>query len=168
MRRAIIALALVISVPIAAQVVGATGRTSGSSGAGGAYSSVFSLSGITSPLTCTGASCSNTSATVSPGSKVSFGTITFNSSQDLSVSMGGLYGGGAGIVQVSCDGGSTYLTIAEGTGSIGSSVTYTYPPARCTGVTNLNTLKFRTTLGGGGSTSFNMSISPSSSVVIAW
>ena len=94
--------------------------------------------------------------------------MTFNASHDLTVNLGGAYGGGAGTLQVSCNGGSTYLTIATGSGSIGSSIGYSYSTQSCTGVTNLNTLLFRTILSGGGDSSFNMQIYSPSSVTISW
>ena len=168
MRRLILAIAFacLAGSSLAAQVAGAPGRTTAAFG-GSHGSSSFLLSGL-SPITCSGATCSNTSSTVSPGSQVMSGTLTFNASHDLNVSIGGAYGGGAGLFQVSCNGGSTYLTIATGSGSIGSSVGYSYAPPSCTGVTNLNTLLFRTQLSGGGATNFNMSITPPSSFTIAW
>ena len=75
---------------------------------------------------------------------------------------------GTGQVQVSCDSGSTWNTIAGGSGSVSSGITYFYPTPHCTGVTNLNTLQFREFLGGGGAAGFNMQFTTSSQVTISW
>lgn len=162
---AIIGFSLVVVGSADGQVVGATGRTT--SGGSGTFLYTYGLSGLTT-ITCSGSTCSNTSSNVSPGSQVVFGTLTFNSTHDLAVTIGGASGGGAGLLQVSCNGGSTWLTVAIGSGSIPGGVSYSYPTPTCTGVTNLNTLLFRLNLSGGGSSSFNMTDQPPASVTISW
>ena len=146
-----------------AQAVGSSGRTTGAHNNGGTY--VYSLTLGT--ITCSGTTCSYTSGTASPGSQAVSGTLAFNSSHDASMTIGGSVGSGTGQVQVSCDSGSTWNTIAGGSGSVGS-VTYFYPTPHCTGVTNLNTLEFREFLGGGGTTGFNMALTSPSAVTISW
>ena len=146
-----------------AQTVGASGRTTST---GGTSTSSFSLTAL-GTITCSGMTCSYTSGTISPSSQSVSGTLTFNSSHDASMTIGGSVGSGTGQVQVSCDSGSTWNTIAGGSGSVGS-VTYFYPTPHCTGVTNLNTLEFREFLGGGGTTGFNMALTSPSAVTISW
>ena len=144
-----------------AQAVGATGRTT----SGAANTFVYSLTLGT--ITCSGMTCSYTSGTISPGSHSVSGTLAFNSTHDASMTIGGSVGSGTGQVQVSCDSGSTWNTIAGGSGSVGS-VTYFYPTPHCSGVTNLNTIEFREFLGGGGTAGFNMALTSPSQVTISW
>ena len=148
-----------------AQVVGAAGRTTGANNSGGIY--VFPLTLGT--ISCSGTTCTATSITVTPPSQVVSGLLVFNSSHDPNFTVGGASGGGAGQMQVSCDGGSTWMATAVGSGSTGFATSYNYPPASCTGPTNLNTLQFRLYLtGGGGTSSFNMTFTSPSSVTISW
>ena len=69
-------------------------------------------------------------------------------------------------MQVSCDGGSTWMPRVNGSGSVGGGMTISYPTPVCSGPTNLNTLLFRAILGGGGDSSFNMSFESPSSVTL--
>jgi hypothetical protein len=146
-----------------AQVPGAPGRTTSP----GSTSTSFYTPSL-GTITCSGTTCTYTSGTVSPSSQAVSGTLAFNSSQDAGFTVGGPMGGGAGQMQVSCDGGTTWLPLAVGSGSIGGSVSYYYPTSHCTGVTNLNSLQFRSYLTGGGGTGFNMSFTAPSSVTITW
>lgn len=164
MRRIWLALCLVLAAAsLTAQVPGAPGRTTGPKGGG-----TFSFSIGFGAISCSGSTCSDTSGTVSPGSQVVSGPITFNAAHNAALSLGGLFGGGAGLMEVSCDGGSTWLTTVSASGTVGGVITYMYPPPSCTGPTNLNTLLFRAVLGGGGASSFNMTFDPPTSVLISW
>jgi len=147
-----------------AQVPGAPGRTTAP---GGASTSTFSLAPL-GTLTCSGMTCSATSSSISPTTQSVSGTLAFNSTHDATVTIGGSTGGGAGVLEVSCDGGSTWLGIAVGSGSVVPPVSYSYATPHCSGVTNLDTLLFRTTLSGGGGSGFNMSFATPSSVTISW
>lgn len=148
-----------------AQVPGAPGRTTGANG----LISVIYSPGL-GTITCSGTTCSTTSSSVSPSSHSAAGVLSFNASHDANFTVGGTAGGGTGQLQVSCDGGSTWNAIVIGSGSVGGgAVSYAYVPYHCSGVTNLDTLLFRSILGGGGTTSaFNMLFTSPSSVVIAW
>lgn len=157
-------LILLFSVSLVAQVPGAPGRTTGARNVGGSASFSPGLGTIT----CSGSTCSFTSGSVSPSSQAVSGNLNFNSTHDASFSLGGSSGSGTGQMQVSCDGGSTWMTLAGGNGSVGGGLTYSYPTPVCSGPTNLNTLLFRSFLGGGGASSFNMSFQSPSSVIISW
>lgn len=157
-------LVFLFSVSLAAQVPGAPGRTTGASNS--TYSSQFSPGLGT--ITCSGSTCSFTSSSVSPSSQVVSGNLHFNSTHDANFNLGGAFGGGTGQMQVSCDGGSTWIPIANGSGSVGGGMTISYPTPVCSGPTNLNTLLFRAILGGGGDSFFNMSFESPSSVTITW
>ena len=158
------ALLLLCAGMLAAQVPGAPGRTTGARG----NTHFYQFSPGLGTINCSGATCTFTSGSVSPGSQVVSGNLTFNASHDADFSLGGAFGSGTGQMQVSCDGGSTWMTLAEGNGSVGGGVTYSYPTPVCSGPTNLNTLLFRSFLGGGGASSFNMSFQSPSSVTISW
>jgi hypothetical protein len=157
-------LVFLFSVSLAAQVPGATGRTTG---ANNSTHSVQFSPGL-GTITCNGSTCTFTSSSVSPSSQAVSGNLHFNSTHDTGFNLGGAFGSGTGQMQVSCDGGSTWTTIAVGSGSVGGGVTFSYATPVCSGVSNLNTLLFRAFLGGGGATSFNMSFESPSSVTITW
>jgi hypothetical protein len=156
-------LLIVFSISkLCGQVPGSTGRTT-APGTAGTFTFILGIGTIN----CSGSPCNQTSSTVSPGSQAVSGTLTFNASHDAALNIGGASGGGAGVVEVSCDSGSTWITIAIGSGSIGSP-TMSYPPSTCSGPTNLNTLLFRSTISGAGGGGFNMVLQSSSQVVITW
>jgi hypothetical protein len=157
-------LPLFCCASLLAQVPGAPGRTTGP---GNSTHSVYFSPGL-GTITCSGSSCSYTSGSVSPSSQVAFGNLHFTSTHDADFNLGGAYGSGTGQMQVSCNGGATWMTIAEGSGSVGGAVAYSYSTPVCSGVSNLNTLLFRAFLGGGGASSFNMSFESPSSVTISW
>jgi len=157
-------LLLLCCASVLAQVPGSPGRTT----SGGNNTHTFTFSPGLGTITCSGSTCSDTSGSVSPGSQVVSGNLTFNASHDADFSLGGAFGSGTGQMQVSCNGGSTWMTLAEGNGSVGGGLTYGYPTPVCSGPTNLNTLLFRSFLGGGGASSFNMSFESPSSVAISW
>jgi hypothetical protein len=157
-------MVLLFSVSLAAQVPGATGRTTGSRN--NVHS--FQFSPGLGTITCSGSTCSDTSSSVSPSSQVVSGNLHFNAIHDAGFGLGGAFGGGTGQMQVSCNGGSTWMPIASGSGSVGGSVTISYATPVCSGPTNLNTILFRAILGGGGDFSFNMSFESPSSVTITW
>jgi hypothetical protein len=155
------------AVVCSAQVNGAPGRVTGNTGSHGNF--VFASGGHT--ITCSsGCSASPySSLTFSPTSQVVSGNLTFSSSHDDSGSIGGSTGGGSGLFQVSCDGGSSWITIDGGSATLPTtSMTWTYNTPSCTGPTNLNTLQFRMVVSGGGDASFNMSASSPSNVTITW
>lgn len=158
------ALLLLCAGTLAAQVPGAPGRTTGAQG----NTHFYQFSPGLGTISCTGTSCTSTSGSVSPGSQVVFSNLTFTSTHDAVFNLGGAFGGGAGQIQVSCNGGSTWMTIASGGGGVGVGVTYGYSTPVCSGPTNLNTLLFRSLLGGGGDSSLNMSFQSPSSVTIGW
>lgn len=157
-------LLLVCSAMLAAQVPGAPGRTTGPSG----NTHSFYFSPGLGTITCSGSTCTFTSSSVSPSSQVVSGNLHFSSSHDANFNLGVAFGSGTGQMQVSCNGGSTWMTLAEGSGVVSGGITYSYPPHVCSGPTNLNTLLFRSFLGGGGASSFNMSFESPSSVAITW
>ena len=157
-------MVMLFSVSLAAQVPGATGRTTGSRN--NVHNFQFSLGLGT--ITCSGSTCSDTSSSVSPSSQVVSGNLHFNATHDVNFGLGGAFGGGTGQTQVSCDGGSTWMPIANGSGAVGSGITLSYPTPVCSGPTNLNTILFRAILGGGGASSFNMTFESPSSVTITW
>ena len=158
-------LMLAFATLLAAQVPGAPGRTTGAHNLG-SNSVVFPPA--IGPLNCSGTVCTATSGTTSPDSHVVSGTISFTASKDAFLSFSGLEGGGGGQFQFSCDGGSSWGEIAVGSDSSGQPVTYVYPPAQCTGPTNLNTIQFRSVLGGGGALPVTMLFDSPTSVVISW
>jgi hypothetical protein len=157
-------LLLICCASVLAQVPGAPGRTTGP----GNSTHSFDFSPGLGTITCSGSTCSFTSSSVSPSSQVAFGNLHFSSTTDASFNVGGAFGSGTGQMQVSCNGGTTWMTIAEGTGIVGGGVSYGYSTPVCSGVSNLNTLLFRAFLGGGGASSFNMSFESPSSVHITW
>jgi len=142
-----------------------SGRTTGARGVSGT-SIVFYPSIAT--INCTGTTCTANSGTVSPGSHVVSGPILFTPSADANFTFSGLEGGGAGQLEYSCDGGSTWSGIAAGMGVSGNPVSYSYHGTSCTGPTNLNTVLVRTNLSGGGALPVTMSFLGSSSITISW
>ncbi len=154
--------------PVAAPVQqggNGAGRTTG--GSIGVHS--FSYSPGLSAATCSGTTCNGSQGPVSPGSQAVSGTLHFASSHDASGSIGGSTGGGTGLFQVSCDGGSTWVTIVNGAATLpttGMSITYISPT--CTGPSNTSTLQFRAMVAGGGASGYNESFTPSSQVTITW
>ena len=149
-----------------AQQGGAGGRTTGASGSG---SQSLTYNPGLGTINCSGTSCFAVSGTVSPGSQSVTGTLHFITTHDAGFTIGGASGGGAGLFQVSCDGGSTWLSPAGGSATIGGGApAYNYPTPTCTGPTNLNTLLFRSLLGGGGPTTVNETFTAPSSVTVTW
>jgi hypothetical protein len=157
---------LLFSASLVAQVPGGSGRTTGAQAGGSGSSTTFSPGLGT--ITCTGTTCTDTSSTVSPSSRAVSGNLTFVSTHDATFSVGGSSGGGTGQLQVSCNGGTSWMSIATGSGSVGGSVTYGYSAPVCSGVSNLDALQFRSILGGGGASGFNMSFTAPSTVTISW
>jgi len=94
--------------------------------------------------------------------------VAFTTTHDAGVTAGGSSGGGVGQLEVSCNGGSTWITLTTASDTIGGSISYSYNVPICSGVTNLDTLLFRAVLSGGGVTGFNMSFTAPSSVIINW
>ncbi len=144
---------------------GAGGRTTGASGSG---SHSLTYSPGLGTINCSGTSCSAVSGNVSPGSQSVTGTLHFVTTQDAVFTIFGASGGGSGIFQVSCDGGSTWLNIASASRTIGDPPSFNYPTLSCSGPTNLNTLLFRSLLAGGGFDTVNETFTAPSSVTVTW
>jgi hypothetical protein len=145
---------------------GTTISTSGGGGGGGGGS--YSFAPGLGTINCTGSTCTFTSGNKSPGSQVVTGDIIVSVSSDASFSNSGSHGGGAGVMQVSADAGSTWSTLAEAGGSVGGAVNYTYFAQAFSGITNLNTLLVRSLLSGSGDSSLSMSFTAPSLVTITW
>ena len=158
---------IVLTPCLIGQTVGSSGRVTGNLALHGSVN--FTTSGLSVSCSSGCPLSSYTAGPISPSSQVAGGVITFTASHDASGTIGGASGGGAAQVQVSCNGGTTWLPFASGTATLPTlSMSWTYPVPSCTGPTNLNTLLFRITLGGGGSPSFNMTATANSQVTISW
>ena len=82
------ALLLLCAGMLAAQVPGAPGRTTGARG----NTHFYQFSPGLGTINCSGATCTFTSGSVSPGSQVVSGNLTFNASHDADFSLGGAFG----------------------------------------------------------------------------
>jgi len=164
----VVALLLVFQ-PVAAisQANGAPGRVTGNRTGHGTV--VFATGGLS--VSCnTGCPASPySSGTISPSSQVASGSISFASSHDDSGNIGGSSGGGSGLFQVSCDGGSSWITIDSGSATLPTtSMSFSFSTPNCSGPTNLNTLLFKVVVAGGGPGAFNMNMNSPSNVTITW
>jgi len=156
-----------ISVLSVAQTSGAPGRVTGGVQRHGTIS--FGIGSLT--VSCN-SGCPNPSYTdgpISPSSQTVSGTLHFSTTTDASGTIGGSAGGGTAQAQVSCDGGTTWNSIAIGSATLPTtSMSWSYPTPTCSGPTNANTLQFRILIGGGGSPTFNMNATAPSTVTISW
>jgi hypothetical protein len=149
------------------QANGAPGRVTGNNGSHGTFS--FSSGGVSVSCNSDCPSSPYSSSTVSPTSQVVSGTLQFSTSHDDSGSIGGGAGSGNGLFQVSCDGGSTWISIDNGSATLPTTtMTFSFMTPTCSGPSNLNTLLFKMVVAGGGTGSFNMNASSPSTTTITW
>ena len=153
-----------MSIP---QTVGGAGRTTGNKGIHGSFN--VSTSGLTVSCSSSAACSVNpTSGTVNGPNQLAGGIIQFTATHDGSGTIGGSAGGGAGELLISCNGGPTFAVTIASYSLPTTSASMSYLTPTCSGVTNLNQITFQSTLGGGGSSGFNMNFFPSSTITMTF
>jgi hypothetical protein len=169
-----------LTVDIFGRVTAIANGTCSSNGSGGSGSSgptqpnggTVSFSSGAAVASCTGSSsqpCVTSTAAVSPSQATAVtGGLGITASNDQNLSAPSL-GSGYGELQVSCDSGTTWQTLAICSKTSGGQTSCSLPTVSCSGVAHTNALKFQTLVNGTALLgSFSMSYTPSSSVTVQW